>query len=110
MFLVFIFGTVISTENYSDHQYLQISYLLISFLAISVFKPIHHHAYKHIIANAKLMLNVLDINNPWMDDDNEDKSNGTTDSCAGVKVDLVYLSNDYIEVDDNLQNDNGTIV
>ena len=94
MFFVFIFGAIIATESYSDHQYLQISYLLISFLAICVFKPIHHRAYKHAIANAKLMLNVLDHSNPWMDD-------------------LVYPSNEYIEVkevDENLQNDNETIV
>ena len=108
MFLVFIFGAVILTESYSDHQYLQISYLLISFLAICVFKPIHHHAYKHVIENAKLMLNVLGHNNPWMDDD-EDKSSSTTDSCTGANQHLVYLS-EVKEVDDDLQSDNGTIV
>ena len=82
------------------------------FLAISLFKPIHHCAYKHAVANAKLMLTVLDPNNPWMDDE-EDSSNSISYSSANQ--DLVNQSNDkhYTKIkgiDNNLQNDKSTFV
>ena len=112
MFLVIIFGAIVVTESRSDYHYLRLSYFLMCFLAITLFKPIHHCAYKHAIVNAKLMLTVMDPNDPWMDDD-EDSSNN--DSYSDASQDLVYQSNGklYIEIkgrDNNLQSDDSTIV
>ena len=91
MFIVIIFGAIVVADNHSDYQSLRLSYFLMYLLAITLFKPIHHCAYKHVIANAKLMLTVLDPNNPWMDDD-EDNSNSI--SYSGANQDLVHQSND----------------
>ena len=112
MFIIIIFGAIVVTESHSDYHYLRLSYFLMCLLAISLFKPIHHCAYKHAIANAKLMLTVLDPNNPWMDDD-EDSSNSI--SYSGANQDLVHQSNGklYTEIkgiDNNLQSDYSTIV
>ena len=114
MFIVIIFGAIAVTESHSDYHYLRLSYFLICFLAISLFKPIHHCAYKHVTANAKLMLTVLDPNNPWMDVD-EDSSNVNSISYSGANQDLVHQSNgrhytEIKDIDNNLQSDYSTIV
>ena len=99
MFVVVLFGAIVVTDDYSDHQYLRISYLLMGFLVISLFKPIHHHAYKHVIANPTLALNAFDPKSPWM---NEEEERNDGDSYMGVNQDIVNWSidNHYAEVND----------
>lgn len=113
MFVVVLFGAIVVTDDYSDNQYLRISYLLMGFLAISLFKPIHHRAYRHAIVNPTLALNAFDPKSPWMNEEGEERNNG--DSYMGANQDIVNWSidNHYAELKemkDDMQSDESTIV
>ena len=101
MFIVVMVGAVIVTESQSDYHYLRLSYLPMGFLAVSLFKPINHYAYKHTIANDKLMSDVMELKHLWVDDDEERTG---TNSYIGGDRDLVNWSkdNNCTEMDDSL--------
>ena len=116
IFVVVLFGAIVITDNYSDHQYLRISYLLMGFLAIILFKPIHHCAYRHAIINPTLALNAFDPKSPWMNEEREEgEERNDSDSYMGANQDIVNWSmdNHYAELKemkDDMQSDESTIV
>ena len=77
----FMFGIVLRSEN--GHYYLKVLCLLIDLSAVSLFKSIHHCAYKHAMTNAETILShehTFNYDNSWMEND-EEKSSTTYTSA-----------------------------
>ena len=69
----FMFGIILRSEN--GHDYLKMMCLLIGLSAVSLFKSVHHCAYKHAIANAETMMSyAFNYDNSWMENVGEKSS------------------------------------
>ena len=91
----FMFGIILGSEHAYD--YLKVMCLLIGLSVISLFKSIHHCAYKHVMANAEMITShehTFNYDNSWMENVGEESSSV---SYSSTDQDFInHSTNSYI--------------